>query len=121
MLSTINSLSTALTKMVNMQGSFRYGAGVYQLAIDLVAQGKIDLKPLISHQYAFKDAKEAFQCMIDNKGHDGKPPIKCEWSRFEQDVERLADGFGLFSSFRIALQASSLVQRSEVLVWDSLA
>lgn len=64
--------------MLNWKGSFRYGAGVYKLALGLVAQGKIELKPLITHRYKFDQAKEAFQCMVDNKGYDGKPPIKCE-------------------------------------------
>jgi D-xylulose reductase len=65
--------------MLNWKGSFRYGAGVYKLALGLVAQGKIELKPLITHRYKFDQAKEAFQCMVDNKGYDGKPPIKCEY------------------------------------------
>jgi len=70
-------ITALLTKMVTLKGSFRYGAGVYKLAIDLVAQGKIALKPLITHRYEFKQAKEAFQAMVDQKGYDGKPPIKC--------------------------------------------
>ncbi|KAK9895972.1 xylitol dehydrogenase [Cystobasidium minutum MCA 4210] len=70
-------ITHALTKMLNWKGSFRYGAGVYKLALGLVAQGKIELKPLITHRYKFNQAKEAFQCMVDNKGYDGKPPIKC--------------------------------------------
>jgi len=47
------------------------------MALDLVSQGKVQLKPLITHRYSFENAKEAFQCMVDNKGYDGKPPIKC--------------------------------------------
>ena len=70
-------MTTFLCKMIKMRGSFRYGAGVYKLALDLVASGKIKLSPLITHRYAFKDAQKAFQCMMDNKGYDGKPPIKC--------------------------------------------
>lgn len=62
-----------------MIGSFRYGPGVYKLAIDLVAQGKIQLKPLITHQYKFDQAKDAFKCMVDGTGYDGKVPIKCKW------------------------------------------
>ena len=38
-----------------------------------MAQGKIALKPLITHRYEFKQAKEAFQAMVDQKGYDGKP------------------------------------------------
>jgi D-xylulose reductase len=67
------------------------GAGIYQLCIDLVAQKKIDLKPLVTHRFAFKDAVEAYKSMaagkscpssviwlilVTGKGPDGKPCIK---------------------------------------------
>lgn len=73
----MHSVGALLSKMVNLKGSFRYGAGVYDMALDLVSSGKIELKPLITHRYDFSQAKEAFQAMVDNKGYDGKPPIKC--------------------------------------------
>lgn len=38
-------------KELNVKGSFRYGAGDYPLAISLVASGKLDVKPLITHRY----------------------------------------------------------------------
>lgn len=56
----------------------RYGPGDYHLAMDLVTKGKIHLKDLITHRYAFKDARAAFECMRDGKGYDGKAPIKCK-------------------------------------------
>lgn len=58
----------------------RYGPGVYDLAMDLVAKGKIHLKDLITHRYAFKDARAAFECMRDGRGYDGNAPIKCACS-----------------------------------------
>ncbi|KAH8173848.1 alcohol dehydrogenase groES-like domain-containing protein [Sarocladium implicatum] len=48
-------------KEVTAKGSFRYGAGDYKLAIELVAQGKVDVKKLISGVVDFKDAESAFK------------------------------------------------------------
>ncbi|KAH9943491.1 xylitol dehydrogenase [Epithele typhae] len=69
-------ITTLLTKEVNFRGSFRYGPGDYQLAIALVAQGKIDLKPLVTHRFPFDKAAEAFQTTRDGKSPDGKTVIK---------------------------------------------
>lgn len=52
------------------------GAGVYPLAIDLVAQGKISLGPLITHRYPFRDAVKAFENTAAGKGADGKVLLK---------------------------------------------
>ena len=48
-------------KEVTVKGSFRYGPGDYRLAIELVASGKVDLKPLISGVVEFARAEEAFR------------------------------------------------------------
>ncbi|KXJ96120.1 D-xylulose reductase A [Microdochium bolleyi] len=47
-------------KEVTAKGSFRYGSGDYKLAIELVAQGKIDVKKLISSVVPFDQAETAF-------------------------------------------------------------
>ncbi|KFA56275.1 hypothetical protein S40293_00220 [Stachybotrys chartarum IBT 40293] len=47
-------------KEVTAKGSFRYGPGDYELAVDLVATGKVDVKRLISDVVPFKQAEEAF-------------------------------------------------------------
>ena len=69
-------ITTVLTRMIALKGSFRYGSGVYEMAISLVSRGVIDLKPLVTHQYDFNRAKEAFDAMSKNEGYDGKAPIK---------------------------------------------
>lgn len=69
-------ISTLLNKEINMRGSFRYRNGSYELAIDLVARGKIDLAPLITHRFEFKDALSAFEVNQKGVGPDGKPLIK---------------------------------------------
>ncbi|KAI5478117.1 xylitol dehydrogenase [Pseudohyphozyma bogoriensis] len=61
---------------LTVKGSFRYGPGIYPLAIDLVGRGLINLKPLITHRYTFKEAKEAFHANETGKGADGKAVIK---------------------------------------------
>ncbi|KAL0571183.1 hypothetical protein V5O48_010775 [Marasmius crinis-equi] len=65
-----------LIKELNLKGSFRYGPGDYTLAIALVAQGKIDLKPLVTHRYPFTEALTAFKATQAGKSEDGKGVIK---------------------------------------------
>ena len=65
-----------VTKELVFKGSFRYGPGVYDLAISLVSQGKIDLKPLLTHRYSFEDAVNAFEHTKAGKGADGRGVIK---------------------------------------------
>ncbi|KAG5992124.1 hypothetical protein E4U43_003844 [Claviceps pusilla] len=48
-------------KEVTARGSFRYGPGDYELAIGLVASGRIDVKKLISTVVPFEQAEEAFK------------------------------------------------------------
>jgi L-iditol 2-dehydrogenase len=50
------------------RGSFRYGPGDYKTAIELVAQGKITLKELITHTYAFEEAEKAFENVVQRQG-----------------------------------------------------
>ncbi|GJN90508.1 hypothetical protein Rhopal_003519-T1 [Rhodotorula paludigena] len=69
-------LATILNKELTMKGSFRYGPGVYNLALDLVARGAVNLKALISHRYSFRDAPKAFEANQKGVGEDGRPLIK---------------------------------------------
>ncbi|KIJ56622.1 hypothetical protein M422DRAFT_22774 [Sphaerobolus stellatus SS14] len=69
-------ITMLLVKQLTVKGSFRYGAGDYPLAIDLVSQGKIDLKPLVTHRYKFDDAVDAFEVTRAGKSQDGKGVIK---------------------------------------------
>jgi D-xylulose reductase len=60
---------TALcTKEVTMKGSFRYGSGDYKLAVQLVADGRVDVKFLISREVSFTDAEQAFEDVKAGKG-----------------------------------------------------
>ncbi|GAA5839545.1 hypothetical protein JCM9279_005974 [Rhodotorula babjevae] len=69
-------MPTIITRELTIKGSFRYGPGVYQLAMDLVARGAVNLKSLISHRYSFRDALKAFEANHTGMGEDGRPLIK---------------------------------------------
>lgn len=55
-------------KELNVKGSFRYGSGDYQLAVDLISSGRVKVKELISKKVAFNDAEEAFRDVKAGKG-----------------------------------------------------
>ncbi|KAH7882026.1 xylitol dehydrogenase [Phlebopus sp. FC_14] len=79
-------MSVVLSKELLMRGSFRYGPGDYPLAIALVAQGKVDLKPLVSHRFSFEDARLAFETTKSGKSSDGKGVIKTIISGPDVDI-----------------------------------
>ena len=49
------------TKELRVHGCFRYAAGDYQLALTLISEGKVSVKPLISAILPFKQATEAWE------------------------------------------------------------
>jgi len=69
-------ITMLLIKELKVRGSFRYGPGNYALSISLVAQGKVDLKPLVTHRFKFDDAITAFKTTSEGKSSDGKGVIK---------------------------------------------
>ncbi|MCK4795286.1 MAG: NAD(P)-dependent alcohol dehydrogenase [Desulfobacteraceae bacterium] len=44
---------------VNFMTSFRY-CNIFEEAVTLIAHGKVNVKPLLTHEFAFKDTLEAF-------------------------------------------------------------
>ncbi|KAH0123099.1 hypothetical protein KCU67_g17885, partial [Aureobasidium melanogenum] len=48
-------------KELNLKGSFRYGPGDYQLAVDLITSGSLSVKELITGRVKFEDAEQAFK------------------------------------------------------------
>jgi D-xylulose reductase len=56
------------TKELNVKGSFRYGAGDYQTAVDLVAGGRVSVKELITGKVKFEEAENAFKEVKAGKG-----------------------------------------------------
>ena len=44
----------------------------YPKALELVASGRVDVKPLVSHRFTLEQSEEAFQTALTGKGN----PIK---------------------------------------------
>lgn len=56
------------TKELTVKGSFRYGPGDYQTAVDLVATKRISVKELITGKVKFEEAEIAFSDVKAGKG-----------------------------------------------------
>jgi L-iditol 2-dehydrogenase/D-xylulose reductase len=65
-------LFDVINKQLLVTGSFRYGAGDYELAISLVERGLVKLAPLVTQRFDFKDALEAFETTRKGKDEDGQ-------------------------------------------------
>src|SRR5690606_1325755 len=68
-------IAAASTLEVRIENVFRY-AHQYDRAIALIASGKVDLKPLISHTFAFEDAIKAFERAVEARPADVKLQIR---------------------------------------------
>ncbi|CAI4060667.1 uncharacterized protein SKDI_05G2700 [Saccharomyces kudriavzevii IFO 1802] len=55
-------------KKMRLIGCFRYSFGNYRDAVNLVASGKVNVKPLITHRFKFEDAAKAYDYNIANGG-----------------------------------------------------
>ncbi|MHA7774729.1 NAD(P)-dependent alcohol dehydrogenase [Roseibium sp. M-1] len=63
------------TKELRVETVFRY-ANIYDRAINLIASGKVDLKPLISATYPFERSIEAFDRAVEQRPEDVKIQIQ---------------------------------------------
>jgi len=68
-------LTYAITKELMIATSLRY-ANCYPLALSLIADGKVDPRPLITHRFDLEHALEAFE--IVKRGEGVKVMIKCK-------------------------------------------
>jgi len=68
-------VSAAQAREARIETVFRY-ANVFPRAIELIASGKIDLKPLLSATFPFEQAIEAFRRAAEGRGGDVKLQIK---------------------------------------------
>ncbi|MBB6180359.1 NAD(P)-dependent alcohol dehydrogenase [Pseudorhizobium flavum] len=65
----------AISKEVRIETVFRY-ANIFDRALELIASGKVDLKPLISGTYDFTEAIAAFERAAAGKASDVKLQIR---------------------------------------------
>ena len=65
----------AIAKEVRIETVFRY-ANIFDRALALIASGKVDLKPLITGTYAFKDSVQAFERAASGLPTDVKLQIR---------------------------------------------
>jgi D-xylulose reductase len=67
----------AQVKEARIETVFRY-ANIYARAIEMIASGKVDLKPLITATFPFEDSVEAFERAASGRPSDVKLQIKME-------------------------------------------
>ncbi|KAL1876661.1 hypothetical protein Plec18167_005069 [Paecilomyces lecythidis] len=71
-------------KEVIFKGSFRYGPGDYRLAIGLMNSRRVRLDGMVTHEYSFSEAQEAFENVVDRNGIKSViygPHIDKEWAK----------------------------------------
>jgi L-iditol 2-dehydrogenase len=66
----------AAVREVDIRGVFRY-ANCYPLALDLIATGKVDVKPLITHHFKLEETLQAFETSRTGAGGAIKVMIHC--------------------------------------------
>lgn len=64
-----------MTKEAEIKSVFRY-RNLYPAAIQAIADGKIDVKGIVTHEFDFSDSKKAFDFVIENKNDVVKAVIK---------------------------------------------
>lgn len=68
---------SAISREVRIETVFRY-ANVFDRALELIASGKVDLKPLITGTYAFDDSIAAFERAVEARPTDVKLQIRVQ-------------------------------------------
>ncbi|KAK2167480.1 hypothetical protein LSH36_27g06046 [Paralvinella palmiformis] len=65
-----------LAREVDIRGIFRY-ANSYPIALDMVASGRVDVKPLITHHFTLEETLQAFKTSKTGEGGAIKVMIHC--------------------------------------------
>lgn len=69
----------ALVREVDVRGIFRY-ANCYPTALELIASGKVNVKPLITHRFKLEQSHQAFEATGAGNSNAIKVMISCEKS-----------------------------------------
>ncbi|XP_060062560.1 sorbitol dehydrogenase-like [Ylistrum balloti] len=67
-------VTAASLREVDIRGNLRY-ANCYPTALEMVASGKVNIKPLITHRFPLEDSMKAFQTTL--RGEGIKVMIEC--------------------------------------------
>ncbi|KAI9680941.1 MAG: hypothetical protein M1829_001021 [Trizodia sp. TS-e1964] len=61
-------ITEVCVKEVTVRGSFRYAAGDYKLAVELIATGAVQVGKLVTGRWAFEEAEKAFEEVRAGRG-----------------------------------------------------
>ncbi len=68
------NMFSLVTKEVRLTGAWGYGYWTHKkefaLSLEMLAKGKIDAKPIITHKYSLEEASEAFEVALDKKKNE---------------------------------------------------
>ena len=69
-------LSAAALREVDIHGSFRY-ANTYPTALALLSSGRLEnVEKLVTHRFALKDTKKAFEALANGIDDEGQVVLK---------------------------------------------
>lgn len=68
-------ITNAQLKEIDVVTVFKYSQ-CYQRAINLIASGKVNVQPIITHHYDLSDAVEAFETAKNGRDKSGKMSVK---------------------------------------------
>ncbi|GMM28623.1 L-iditol 2-dehydrogenase [Martiniozyma asiatica (nom. inval.)] len=54
-------IAPVMERELKLMGSFRYGVGDYATSVELLKQGKVKVKNLVTHRFKFEEAVEAYE------------------------------------------------------------
>ena len=68
-------VASIAAKEIRIETVFRY-ANVFDRALQMIASGKVDLKPLVSATFPFEESVQAFERAAEGRAGDVKLQIK---------------------------------------------